>query len=345
MRKLTFGIGILAVIGVSGWFAYQERSVQEWLMGRALAVMLTAGPEEPSSSLEVHVCGSASPLGNTPDRAQACLAVRTPEHFFLFDIGDRSAATIGRLGLPMARLRGVFLTHLHSDHFSDLADVKLAAWVNGKQEPLMVHGPVGTSDIVAGFNTAYTMDAGYRVEHHTEVLLPPENGRLVAREHAPGIVWQDERLTVTAIEVEHLPIKPAFGYRVDYLDRSVVISGDTVVVEELLEASKGADVVFHDALSRPMLDPMIEAAEAAGLDRLVHIMVDVIDYHADSVRLDEAYAATDIGQLILYHLVPAPPNDLAERLFRQGLRESTLLAHDGMRVVLPVGSEEILIDP
>ncbi len=345
MRKFVIGVAIVAVTAVAAWVAYQQRSVQAWLMSQAAAVMLTAAPDEPSSTLEVHVCGSASPLGNTPDRAQACLAVRTAEHFFLFDIGDRSASTLGRLGMPMARLRGIFLTHLHSDHFSDLADVKLAAWVAGKPEPLTIHGPVGTAKIVDGFNTSYSLDHGYRVEHHTDAILPPENGWLVAREHSPGIVWQDERLTITAIEVVHLPIEPAFGYRVDYLDRSVVISGDTIVVEELVDASRGADVVFHDALSRPMLDPMIEAAQAAGLDRIAHIMVDVIDYHADSVRLDQAYAATDIGQLVLYHLVPAPPNDLARRLFRQGLRDSTLLAYDGMHVVLPVGSTEILIDP
>ena len=345
MKRLTLGVAIVAALAAAAWVAYQQRSVQEWMMTRAAAVMMNAGPGEALAGLEVIVCGSASPLGNVADRAQACLAVRTPQHLFLFDVGDRSAATLARLGVPLAGLRAVFLTHLHSDHFSDLADVRLATWVGGRTDPLPVHGPAGTARIVEGLNTAYELDSRYRIDHHGTQILAPSGGRLAAREHAPGRVWQDDQLTITAIAVDHDPIEPAFGYRVDYLGRSVVISGDTVVVDSLLEASRGADVVFHDALSRPLLDPMIAAASAAGRTRITTIMVDVIDYHADSQKLDAAYAATDVKQLILYHLVPAPPNDLARRLFRHGLRDSTLLAYDGMRVGLPIGSTEVLIDP
>ncbi len=39
-----------------------------------------------SDALRVFVCGSASPLGMT-DQAQACIAVLTPEHFYVIDSG------------------------------------------------------------------------------------------------------------------------------------------------------------------------------------------------------------------------------------------------------------------
>jgi ribonuclease Z len=96
--------------------------------------------------LRVVVCGSASPLGNDPKRAQACIAVLTPEHFFIFDAGAGSQNRIGQAQLPMDRLSGVFLTHFHSDHIAALPDINLNAWVMGAKASLRVYGPVGVSN-------------------------------------------------------------------------------------------------------------------------------------------------------------------------------------------------------
>lgn len=82
---------ILVGLTLLGGLLYRSASVQDMMMQTGVAVMLNSGPEA-FDGLQVVVCGSASPLGNNPDRAQACLAVVTPEHFFLVDVG----AQIGR---------------------------------------------------------------------------------------------------------------------------------------------------------------------------------------------------------------------------------------------------------
>ena len=298
MKKLLITLGVLfAVVGLIAFLAFNTESGQDALFERAASTMLGQTPAPPDG-LRVVICGSASPLGNDPTRAQACIAVLTPEHFFLFDVGARSPQRIGQARLPMRRLNGIFLTHFHSDHIAGLPDVNLTSWVQGRSSNLEVYGPAGVETVVAGMNLAYQLDRGYRTAHHGSELLPPENGAMSGVTIATdGIAWQDELLTVTAFPVTHDPIEPAVGYRVDYRGRSVVISGDTVATESLFEAAAGADLLLHDALSRAMLDPMIETAEANQVPIMPTIMRDVIDYHADSLSLEEPARAAGIRQL------------------------------------------------
>ena len=331
---LTLG-GIVAI-------ALNTATGQDAVFKRAVSAVF-ARSVEPFDGMRVVVCGSASPLGNDPSRAQACIAVMTPEHLFLFDVGARSPVRIAQAQLPLARLNGVFLTHYHSDHIAALPDVNLASWVQGRPGPLQVYGPEGVQSVVDGFNTAYTLDRGYRTAHHGADLLPPEHGPLEANTtQMDGVVWEDDLLTITSFTVEHPPIEPAVGYRVDYRGRSVVISGDTNAADSLFAAAQGADILLHDALSRTLLDPMIEAARNANVPRLPTIMTDVIDYHADAKTLPEHAAAAGIKQLVFYHMVPVPPLALAVDMFLRDLPDGILLAEDLHMFDLPPDSSDII---
>ncbi len=344
MKKLIYVAGtvVLAIVAIVV-AVYNTASGQDALFARA-AKALMAQSAAPLNGMRVVVCGSASPLGNDPDRAQACIAVITPEHFFLFDVGARSPLRVAQARLPMARLNGVFLTHFHSDHIAGLPDVNLNSWVQGRKASLEIYGPSGVQSVVAGLNLAYQLDRGYRVAHHGSELLPPAAGAMTAVAFAPGeIAWQDELLTVTSFPVDHAPVEPAVGYRVDYRGRSVVISGDTVATDTLFAAARNADLLLHDALSRTLLDPTITAAAELGIPAIPQIMTDVIDYHADSTSLEARAAAAGIRQLAYYHLVPAPANALAEKMFMRGLSEHTLLVRDLQTFDLPPNSTEILI--
>jgi len=333
---------ILVGLTLLGGLLYRSASVQDMMMQTGVAVMLNSGPEA-FDGLQVVVCGSASPLGNNPDRAQACLAVVTPEHFFLVDVGARSPMRIAQAQLPMNRLTGVMLTHFHSDHIAGLADVNLASWVAGRRASMRVYGPEGVETVVAGFNQAYRLDRGYRTAHHGEALLPPSAGPMVAKTFQPGLVWQDDTMTVTSFLVDHHPIDPAVGYRFDYRGRSVVISGDTNTSDNLFAAAAGADIVFHDALARDSLDIMQNAMLESGRTNFAQIIADVTDYHADTRTLEEAATAAGIEQLVLYHLVPTPMNSLTETMFLRGLSDKTLLAHDLQVFELPPESDEVII--
>ncbi|MEM1435030.1 MAG: MBL fold metallo-hydrolase [Pseudomonadota bacterium] len=344
MKRLFLGLGIIVmVLAALAAVAFNTTAGQDALFRRAFSTAMAQAPEPPEG-LRVVVCGSASPLGNILNRAQACIAVLTAEHFFLFDVGARSPLRIAQARLPMRRLDGVFLTHFHSDHIAGIPDANLASWVQGRRESLKIYGPAGVESVVGGFNQAYRLDRRYRIAHHGVELLPPAAGPMTpVTIPQSGTAWQDDALTVTVFSVNHNPIEPAVGYRVDYRGRSVVISGDTIADGRLFEAAAGADLLLHDALSRAMLDTMIEIATENEVPVLPTIMTDVIDYHADSLSLEDRAAAAGIRQLAYYHLVPAPPNALAEKIFARGLADSTLLVRDLHTFDLPPDSDAIII--
>ncbi len=344
MKKVIYIVGaVISVIILIGLVAYNTVAGQNALFKTA-AKSVMGQTSEPYDGMRVIVCGSASPLGNDPNRAQACIAVITPEHFFLFDVGARSPLRINQARMPLARLDGVFFTHFHSDHIAALPDINLTSWVQGRRSSLNVYGPSGVERVVAGFNMAYQLDQGYRVAHHGTALLPPDAGPMLAKPFATnGVVWADDLLTVTAFAVEHPPIQPAVGYRVDYKGRSVVISGDSNAADSLFAAAQGADLLLHDALSRALLDPMIETATALKIPVVPQIMADVIEYHADSLSLPTRAADAGIKQLVYYHLVPAPANGLAEKIFARGLPADIILARDLHTFDLPANSAEIII--
>ncbi len=344
MKKLIYVLIVLvSLVGGAVTWLYNSHSGQDALFRQGLKTFMRQGPET-FDGIRVVVCGSASPMSFDMSRAQACIAVITPEHFFLFDVGARSPQRIAQARLPMDRLTGVFFTHFHSDHIAGAPDVNLASWVQGRKSSLQVYGPAGVDKVVQGFNDAYQLDHEYRVAHHGPDLLPPEAGPMTPVVFVPGeIVWQDNRVKVTSFPVDHAPVLPAVGYRVDYQGRSVVISGDTNATDSLFAAAKNADLLLHDALSRTLLDPMIKTATDLNLPVMPTIMHDIIHYHADTTSLPELAAKAGIKQLALYHMVPVPANSVAEKMFVRGLPEDVILVKDLHRFELPANATEIHI--
>lgn len=336
---------VLSVVVLSGLLRYslEFESAQDIAIEQVYrAGMSNAANGLPNpDSLRVFVCGSASPLGNT-NRAQACIAVLTPSHFYVFDSGAGSTANISGAGLPYARLQGVFLTHFHSDHISELYELNLASWVRGRPKALRVYGPKGVRKVVAGINDTYELDVGYRVEHHGSDFLNPKLAKLNAETIRTGVVLEDGDLTVTAYAASHAPIEPAVGYRIDYRGRSVVISGDSLVTADTRRIASKVDLLLHDALSLPLTEAATKAAATAGLTTLTKIVPDVMDYHASTDSLIDLNADIDAGIIAFYHLVPAPDNLLMSKIFERNLPENFLLANDGDWFELPSDSAAII---
>jgi ribonuclease Z len=340
----NFGYTFIALLFVAAFLGLSLKLevVQDFALdiGAEFQAKRASAPLPESESLRVYVCGSASPLGVT-DRAQACIAVLTPDHFYVIDSGAGSTRNLVAGNLPLNRLQGVFITHFHSDHIAEIYEVNLNSWVMGRPTPLKVYGPAGVDEVTNAVNMGYRQDRLYRTEHHGAQLLSPPLGVLESQTINEGLVLQDGELTVTAYVAEHPPIHPAVGYRFDYGGRSVVISGDSNVTLKTEDISDGVDLLLHDALSVPVVSKMSEAALEVGLTRMSKIAEDVIDYHASVKSLIELKA--DVGIVALYHLAPAPMNYMVEEIFKRDLPDNFLLAEDGMWFDLPRFSDRIMV--
>lgn len=334
----------LAVLGIAA-VGMRIPAVQDRLFESALAKAFSprSAPLWESNGLNVFFCGTGSPLPSGR-RAQNCTAVFAGGRYFLVDSGTGSWEIVQGAGIPGERLAGVFLTHLHSDHIGDIGEADLGSWVAGRLTQLKVYGPAGVEKIVSGLNEEFALDHQYRNAHHGDAIADPLTAGLVAETFngdASQIVFESDGLKVTAFPVKHDPIKPAVGYRFDYEGRSVVISGDTVYSDAVIDAAHGADVLIHEAQANHMVAKMAYAANEAGNKRLEKILSDIPSYHTSPEEAARAANEAEAEWLFLSHLTPAPDNAIAKRIFMRGVAEvrpsRVRIAEDGMAVFLPRG--------
>jgi ribonuclease Z len=116
-----------------------------------------------------------------------------------------------------------------------------------------------------------------------------------------------------------------------------------VISDALVDLAQGADLLLHDALSMPLIQAMAARMGEVGRHRMQRILLDVTDYHAHVDDVAAVARRAGVGQLALYHLVPAFDNALLERIFRRGLPDDAIVVRDGTRFELPRDSAEIHI--
>ena len=81
---------------------------------------------------------------------------------------------------------------------------------------------------------------------------------------ADGVVFERNGVCITAFAVNHGPlIKPAYGYRVDFAGRSVLLSGDTKFDESLIAQGADVDLLIHKVAIAPK--PLLDAPWAKAI--------------------------------------------------------------------------------
>jgi len=224
-----------------------------------LAALLLAGV--PSDSLQpdikVTLLGTSTP-NPLPDRFGPSTLVEAGGERLLFDCGRGATIRLWQVGVPLGTVK-VFLTHLHSDHTVGIPDLWLTGYLNqpygGRQDPLRIWGPKGTAEMITNLREAYDADIQIRrASAGSPSAITDEQVGIVGEDFVEGTVYEKNGVRVSAFKVRHANIDDAFGFRVDYKGRSVVISGDMAPNENFIKHAKGADVVIHEVgVARPEL--------------------------------------------------------------------------------------------
>ena len=269
-------------------------------------------------------------------RAGISSAVVVDGRAYLVDLGHGTFEQLHRSGIPAASVRGMFVTHLHSDH---LAEAWTIPWLRfgglrAMRGPVDVFGPgpagalpasrKGPVELVHPENptpgteeffehalagAAYDLnirmlDEGWpdirQLLRVHDIVLPdvgasaPDN---LFPDMEPFLVFEDERVRVTATLVEHAPVFPAFGFRFDTADGSVVFSGDTTVSENLIRLARGADVLVHEVINVDVLEGLVPPS----------IIAHLLEGHTDVDKVGAVAEAAGVSTLVLNHLVPGDP--------------------------------------
>ena len=248
-------------------------------------------------SLRVTLLGTGSPQPRL-DRFGPSTLVEAGEEKLLFDCGRGAAQRLFQLPVPFHQVTALFLTHLHSDHVVGIPDFWLTGWVYGRNDPLRIWGPAGTREMMAHLEKAFAFDI--RIRRDVGKTTPPEGVRVVTTEITEGVVYERNGVQVTAFLVDHAQVKPAFGFRVDYAGRSVVLSGDTRFSENLIRSATGADVVIHDVASPEAYRAI---ARARGLSSAQE--QSILEHHITPEQAGEVFARVKPKLAVYSHLIPA----------------------------------------
>ncbi|MER5390987.1 MBL fold metallo-hydrolase [Saccharopolyspora sp. NPDC002686] len=249
-------------------------------------------------STELVLLGTAG--GPTPkrNRSAPAQAIVVGDRTYLIDAGNGVARQLVAADIPLRSLTAACVTHHHSDHNVDLGTVVHLAWCADLRQPVRLYGPPPLTEMMAAFARYADTDVTTRIADEGR----PDFAELIVPEdvHGPGPVYEDDRVRISATRVHHPPMD-ALAYRIDTEDRSIVISGDTAPCQQLVDLATGADVLVHEVMHVPSIEPLLARTNGARLRR--HLL----DSHTSVSEVGAIAESAGVPTLVLSHFVPSDP--------------------------------------
>lgn len=242
--------------------------------------------------MKITLLGTGSPIPD-PHRAGPSSLLTSGSDLVLVDAGRGVVQRLAGAGVFPVFLKGVVLTHLHSDHISDLNDVITSHWVmSGPGTALPIFGPPGTARVVTALLDMLAPDIGYRINHHDDLQSGPQ---VPVTEVEPGHTFSLGEMTFVVGATDHRPVEPSVAFRVTNGAYSVVMAGDGIPCQTLDDLTAGADAyvqtVIRDDLVAAIPNPRLQ---------------DILDYHSTVTQAAQTATRAGVRHLVLTHYVPAP---------------------------------------
>jgi len=254
--------------------------------------------------------------GPTPKKSVSAAAqvILVNDSAYVVDCGDGVARQLVLADVPLKSLRHIFITHHHSDHNADYGNLLLLSWASGLATRVDTWGAPPLTKMTELFLAMNAYDIEVRIRDEGRVPLAP---LILPHELTQGgVVMQDDNVKVTATLVDHPLVAPAFAYRFDGADRSIVISGDTARSDNLVTLARGADVLVHEALWLPAVDRIL--ARDLNASRLKEHLLASHTAVEDCGRVAEA---AGVKTLVLSHLVPGGDATITDEMWSNAARK------------------------
>ncbi|MEY4296032.1 MAG: hypothetical protein RLY82_1720 [Pseudomonadota bacterium] len=233
-----------------------------------------------------------------PSRAMTSQIVFVDGRGFLVDCGYGAIGRMTEMGIRLPELQQIYFTHHHSDHTADYPALTNLAWIIGIKDKLRVFGPQHVQKMHDAALAVFSEDSDIRIK--ATGRLPVARSFEVTEISKAGIVYQDEKIKITAALVDHQPFETALAYRFDTPRRSIVISGDTAPSNALIQLAKDADVLVHEAMYKPAIDAMLAKRSYVppNLKKFLE------QGHTTAEEVGKIAAQAGVKTLVLSHLLP-----------------------------------------
>lgn len=257
--------------------------------------------------------GTAGGPTPKPNRAAPAQVIVVGHASYVVDCGNGVARQVVLAGLRLGSIRSVFLTHHHSDHNADYGNLLLLSWASDLATRVDTYGPPPLVAMTRQFLALNDPDIHTRIADEGR---PPLEPLIAPHEFSTGgAVMQDENVRVTAALVEHPPMMPAFAYRFECPDRSIVISGDTRPSPALIELARGADVLVHEVMHIPSIETLI-AAEPNAKTLRQHLL----QSHTTTEQVGRVATEAGVKTLVLSHFAPGGYPFLSDQVWYDAVR-------------------------
>jgi ribonuclease Z len=288
----------------------------------------------------------------TVERNVASLAVVREGETLLFDCGEGTQRQMMRYGVSFG-LQDIFFTHFHADHILGVIGLTRTMALQGRTEPLRLWGPRGAArmlkravefgmDRLTFAVETIELEPDQRVERQDYAIVPfavdhggaravgyalveaDRKGRFnpdLARELGipEGPLWGEIHRGRAVTLPDGRVIDPSVLVGPPRPGRKLAITGDTRPCTGTIEASRGADVLVHEATFG-------EEESARALET----------GHSTAREAAEVAAAAGVGSLVLMHFSARYSRDAAD-LGREARAtfERTIVGKDGMEIEIP----------
>jgi ribonuclease BN (tRNA processing enzyme) len=299
-------------------------------------------PYPHDTEFSVITVGTGNPQPNL-ERASACTMLQFKGAYYVVDMGNGAQNSMlrGAKGtFPFRHIAALCFTHFHQDHTNDYFDIMTNRWLTGGKEVTVV-GPPGVAALHGFFVTFFKDDLCYRWLREIPRGLTGTGmfEGVTVKEITGAQQFQLGELQVRTAKLTHTMYD--LGYRFEWADKSVVVSGDTSFDERLVGLAAGADVLVVDGDERwggapehtmaPLeaLEPRFRPVGEYGGDFAVRP-------HATLEEIAVMAAAAEVKHLVVTHLRAGQVDEVAVRagLRAGGFTGRVTVAADGMEIAV-----------
>jgi len=250
--------------------------------------------------------------------------ITTNKAKILVDCGSGITQRLQQLKISSANIDALLFTHLHSDHAVDLYQLIISSWHSYRVKPWKIYGPKGTKKFVNKIMDTWADERKLRISYEARASTKAFKIDVIEFKSLGEIKVKD--LKIKYFEVDHKPVKYAYGFAFIHNNKKLTISGDTKPCENLMKYAQKSDVLLHEVF----IEGEILKTNKMRTKQTLH---NVKSYHTTSSQVGKVAFITQSKKLVLTHFVPTQFNkNRLKKVVKSDFGKDPIIGEDLMTI-------------